>query len=269
MTFAEKKYHLLKSLNNSNFLIVYFNELNILESVVINTATLSISSLDTSFTEMFGKQVNLDAYTYDELQALIDSTYNVVISMVHVPYTQMNALIEIATDLQLTMTVRAATSIYLTTIRNYSNFSGTFLADLEFEMTHLLNMTFEANISGNSLFITEVLTNISALHFISANINEVDYTEMSVEVSDSLLWGTLMTFMFVMHLVMPSQNLSIFTSLLAQLDPTVLQSVTASVLQISSTMMMIIPSTLITHDFKQLSTMDESSLFELSEYLSQ
>lgn len=265
MTFAEKKFKLLQRLNNANFLIIYFDPLHITNSIVIDTQSLTIITLEAALDGLFEGNLELSTLDLAGLEGLITGITDVTVDLIYLSSSDIQVLTTMISDLDIAMTARTAISVYTEAIRLKSTFYGKFLADLEFEITTTLAMSLNVEVLGNSRLAVETSTNLALMSSTIVEASSLEQTEMSVEVSESLQWTTLMTFMFMMSLVLPSFNTSELTLELSTLEPSILHPITASILQVSPSMILLMPTTLAVHDPKTLITMDDSTLSELIE----
>jgi len=265
MSFAEQKFKLLQRLNNSNYLIIYFDSFSMFNSVLVDLSTLEISPITPLTSNLFGLTENLLALDVASVETLVSGLSDVVVDMHLITETYLSVLIQSIHDLKLTMNTRSALAIYINTITSKITMSGTFLANLEFDALMLLAMNSTITATPTTGLAVETITNMLSSFSMSSEFSFAEEIAMAATIPNILNWSVLMTFMFYMSLLLPMSGTSQLNGVLAQLDPTLSTMTTVSTLQISSLMGLIIANILAIHDPKQLSTLDTLTLLELEE----
>ena len=253
----------MRRLNTAEFVIIYFDPLDIRSSIVVDIATLTITSLEVNASQLFGHEVTLDALDVATLEGLIATISEFRVDMVYVPLTDIQVLVDCVQSLNLVMHTRTAISIYTQAISSKLAMTGNFLADLLFPIHTNINPKLLMNTNATTRLAVEVLTNLQAISTATAEVTTRDLITIVSEWSQR--WDGSMSTILAFFMGVASDLASMFSTTisLTQLELNLLHAIMSSTVQVSATMVLWIPITLAALDPLPLSDLDTSTLGEL------
>jgi len=266
MSFAEQKFRLLQRLNNSNYLIIYFDEFSMANSLLLDMTTLELTSITPELSHSLGFEVDLGSLEPQQVQNMIMLSDVLLMNFTLISFlgSNINLIIECIQELQITMNVRTATNLYFNVLSLKQTAIATFLADLEFDINTTLASNLLVNSNPTTSLAIETLSNISQLSGASFDLTTLEYDVFEMQWSAAFNSNATATFMFVMNLIFSMLAMTTFTEIMSQLQPSSIQISDTSNLDVSSTLKMIVDSTLATHDNKQLVLLDYKQLLDMN-----